>query len=305
MAGISKVIINTDPGIDDAMAIVYGLRSRSLAIRAIVASYGNVSVSEATRNVCKILTLADARPWPIIGKGMNGPCGRRGRAPAGKINGKDGLGDIGISRSTVPRNIYDGPGLIKDYITSGTIDAILSLGPLTNIASALSRVPRAQQMLSKIVMMAGALEAPGSITRYAETNAYCDPEALSAVLRSKIPIVMVGLDATRSVTIREGDLSAFDRSTGRIPRAAASMMRSYMRANERYRGDRCAYLHDVICVAVAENEVKCRFEKIRVVVERAGKRGRLVQRAGKPNVRFLRSIDAFQFKKTFTERLCA
>jgi inosine-uridine nucleoside N-ribohydrolase len=202
-----RVIIDTDPGIDDALALLLALRSPELEIAAITTVSGNVPVEVATRNVFTVLSLFPAITAPPVAKGASRPL-KKAAFYAEQIHGEDGLGGIYSIReaSGEPRYAPQAATLSRRdavheilYQLSVTWQpvTVISLGPLTNIASAMEKDRAAMAKISRVVLMGGAVGVPGNVTPVAEYNLYCDPHAANIVFRSGIPLTMVGLDVTR------------------------------------------------------------------------------------------------------------
>jgi inosine-uridine nucleoside N-ribohydrolase len=212
-----RVIIDTDPGIDDALALLLALQSPELDIAAITTVSGNVPVETATRNVFTILSLLPGAVWPPVASGASKP---RKKAPvfATALHGDDGLG--GLDRY---RNVDGNPRYASPNVTLSENDAVdeilyqlaiapvpitvITLGPLTNIAAAIEKDREAMAKVKRVVLMGGAISVPGNITLNAEFNIFVDPHAASIVFHAGIPLTMVGLDVTRQVRLNKTTLA--------------------------------------------------------------------------------------------------
>lgn len=202
-----KLLIDTDPGIDDAMAIIFAARHPGIRLVGLTTVFGNVPVEVATRNA---LALAEHCGLDIpVAQGAAGPMVLPPFAPPAHIHGTGGFGHLPPARPNgraidetaaafMARLARENPGEIT----------LCPIGPITNVAEALRLDPGFARNIGRIVLMGGALDAPGNITPHAEANSYHDPHALEVVLRSGAEILMVGLDVTMRAQLGAGDFGA-------------------------------------------------------------------------------------------------
>ena len=194
-----QFIIDTDPGVDDAIAILMAMASSEIEILGLTTVGGNVPLARATRNALSLLQAASRSDIPVA-KGASRPL--RGKfAYAPHFHGPSGLSQ----RLPDPANGPVEDGAVKflyDQLTGERGEAVLvALGPLTNLAMLLRERPIALEQAKQIVVMGGAVNTPGNVTPEAEFNFYCDPVAADIVLSSRLPITMVDLAACRQVKI--------------------------------------------------------------------------------------------------------
>ena len=194
-----QFIIDTDPGVDDAIAILMAMASSEVEILGLTTVGGNVPLARATRNALSLLQAASRSDIPVA-KGASRPL--RGKfAYAPYFHGPSGLSQ----RLPDPANGPVEDGAVKflyDQLTGERGEAVLvALGPLTNLAVLLRERPIALEQAKQIVVMGGAVNTPGNVTPEAEFNFYCDPVAADIVLSSRLPITMVDLAACRQVKI--------------------------------------------------------------------------------------------------------
>ncbi|MQG63092.1 MAG: nucleoside hydrolase [SAR202 cluster bacterium] len=194
-----QFIIDTDPGVDDAIAILMAMASSEIEILGLTTVGGNVPLARATRNALSLLQAASRSDIPVA-KGASRPL--RGKfAYAPYFHGPSGLSQ----RLPDPANGPVEDGAVKflyDQLTGERGEAVLvALGPLTNLAVLLRERPIALEQAKQIVVMGGAVNTPGNVTPEAEFNFYCDPVAADIVLSSRLPITMVDLAACRQVKI--------------------------------------------------------------------------------------------------------
>ncbi|WP_240230028.1 nucleoside hydrolase [Devosia lacusdianchii] len=195
-----KIIIDTDPGQDDAVAILMALASpEELDVIGIVAVAGNVGLHHNANNARKVVELSGRRNVPVYA-GCARPM-RRHLVTAEHVHGETGLNGPDLPEPTIPLQAQHGVDYIIDTLMAakpGTI-TLCTLGPLTNIAMALVKQPAIAERIAEIVMMGGAYFEVGNITPAAEFNIYVDPEAADVVLRSGAPITMLPLDVTHQI----------------------------------------------------------------------------------------------------------
>ena len=194
-----QLIIDTDPGVDDAIAILMAMAASEVEILGLTTVGGNVPLARATRNALSLLQAAGRSDIPVA-KGASRPL--RGKfAYAPHFHGPGGLSQ----RLPDPANGPVEDGAVKflyDQLTGERGEAVLvALGPLTNLAVLLRERPIALEQAKQIVVMGGAVNTPGNVTPEAEFNFYCDPVAADIVLSSRLPITMVDLAACRQVKI--------------------------------------------------------------------------------------------------------
>jgi purine nucleosidase len=195
-----KIIIDTDPGQDDAVAILLALASpEELEVLGIVAVAGNVGLHHNANNARKVVELSGRRDIPVYA-GSARPM-RRHLVTAEHVHGETGLNGPDLPDPTIPLQSQHGVDYIIDTLMAaepGTI-TLCTLGPLTNIGMALVKQPAIAERIAEIVMMGGAYFEVGNITPAAEFNIYVDPEAADVVLRSGVPITMLPLDVTHQI----------------------------------------------------------------------------------------------------------
>lgn len=208
---MERILIDTDPGVDDAFAILLAMQSPELQIEAITTVCGNVSVAQATQNLLTILRVLDLDEFPVIAEGEAEPLVKP-LVLATHVHGNDGLGNVSQLRNTDGSPLY--PQANTTISSESGVDlmlemaarypdelTIIALGPLTNIAKAIRKDTEKMQRLQKIVLMGGAFEAYGNVTTTAEFNIFVDPHAAHEVFQFDVPIDIVPLDATHQVIL--------------------------------------------------------------------------------------------------------
>src|ERR1700690_548289 len=228
--GSQKVILDTDPGVDDAFALLLAMRSSELNVVAVTAVAGNVPLSVTLPNALRLVEIAD-RPDIPVGGGASSPLIRK-LVTAAYAHGNNGLAGVEFPPARLQPVKEPAADLICRLVRENAKNiCIVGIGPLTNIALALRQDPEIVSMVSSIVLMGGSLSG-GNVTPAAEFNFYVDPEAALIVFHSGIPLTMVGLDVTRKVQLREEHVVALEAGKNPSSQAAGRIMRSTM---ERFR----------------------------------------------------------------------
>jgi inosine-uridine nucleoside N-ribohydrolase len=204
MANTSKhrIIFDTDPGVDDAMALCFAMAHPQIDLVGITTVFGNVTVQQATVNALYLSELA-GRSIPVA-QGASMPWIKPGEAPPDFIHGADGLGNLS-SRHVVSGGHPDPRGAAQFIVDQARAQpgqiTLVPVGPLTNIAAALALEPKLPQLIKQVVLMGGAVKEGGNVSPVAEANIWNDPHAADAVLTAGFDLTMVGLDVTYRVVV--------------------------------------------------------------------------------------------------------
>ena len=265
---VRRIIIDTDPGIDDAMAIFLALRSPELKVEAITPVAGNVPLDLTLPNALRLLEIAKHRDIPVAA-GASHPLVRR-LATAGHVHGVNGLAGVEFPEPRI-KPVHDtAPELIRHIVREDPHEiTIVAIGPLTNVALALRADPEIASMIPAIVIMGGSLSG-GNMTPAAEFNLYVDPEAARIVFDANIPLTMVGLDVTRKCKVSEEHIKRLEATKTPVSQAAGKILRAtYERM--RHGGEVTdIVLHDALAVAsLIDHDVITRKDYY-VEVETAG-----------------------------------
>ncbi|WP_102110045.1 nucleoside hydrolase [Oceaniglobus roseus] len=239
-----KIIIDTDPGQDDAVAILLALASPELEVLGITAVAGNVPLTLTQRNARIVCELAGRTDVPVYA-GCDAPLKRK-LVTAEHVHGKTGLDGPVLPEPTMPL----AEGHAVDFIIEtlrreapGTV-TLCPLGPLTNVATALQRAPDIAGRIRRIVLMGGAYFEVGNITPTAEFNIYVDPEAAEIVFRSGVPLVVLPLDVTHKALVTGPRNQAFRDLGTPVGKAVAEMTDFFERFDKEKYGSDGAPLHD-------------------------------------------------------------
>jgi len=244
-----KIIIDTDPGQDDALAILLALASPELEVVGITAVAGNVPLALTEKNARKICELAD-RPEMKVFAGASRPLMRK-LVTAEHVHGRTGLDGPDLPEPQMPLQ----PGHAVDFIVEtimreepGSI-TLCPIGPLTNIALALLRAPEIAPRIREIVLMGGGFFEGGNITPAAEFNIYVDPEAAKIVFASGIPIVVMPLDVTHRALTKADRIDRFRAMGTKAGDACVALLEFFERFDEEKYGSDGGPLHDPNVIA--------------------------------------------------------
>ncbi|HEV8641858.1 MAG TPA: nucleoside hydrolase [Methylomirabilota bacterium] len=295
---MTTVLIDTDPGIDDALALLLAWGSHGVEVEAITTVAGNVAVERGTTNVFRLLALRRPQPRPAVAVGAARPLARPLQTAA-RYHGEDGLGDLDDwPPVTLAPISQSAAGLIAETARRlGERLTLVALGPLTNLALALAADRAALAGVDRVVVMGGAVDVPGNVTPTAEFNMHVDPDAAGRVFTADLPIDLVPLDATRQATLARADLEA---ALAKTPGPLASRIAAFTRRAFRLDGG-AMYLHDPLAVAAAADPTLVEWEEARLEI---GPDGATRRAAGASNCRVAARVDRPRFLATFLERLC-
>ena len=204
---MTKIIIDTDPGIDDAMAIFYAAAAPDIELLGLTTIFGNVTTKTATRNALRLLEAAGL-DLPVA-HGAEAPLVLPPFTPSAHVHGDEGFGDIPAATPKGQEIDEDAADFLCRMAREHKGELVVCpIGPLTNIAIALQRDPEFAKNVARIVIMGGSLDEGGNITPHAEANIYHDPHAADAVFASDAKVVMVGLDVTHRIMCTQSDFTS-------------------------------------------------------------------------------------------------
>jgi inosine-uridine nucleoside N-ribohydrolase len=236
----TPIVIDCDPGHDDAIAILLALASPEVELRGISTVAGNQTLDKTTKNALKVLELADRADIPVVA-GADAPLQRTLRTAA-NVHGESGLDGPDLPEPTTKPIDGDVVDVLASWLEPGVV--LVPTGPLTNVAKLLQQQPKA---VDRIVWMGGAI-AEGNVTPAAEFNAFVDPEAARLVFESGIPVTMIGLDITHMALFDSSHAERL-RGAGKAGKAVAELADFFLVFHRpRYRFDG-APIHDAMAVA--------------------------------------------------------
>jgi len=306
-----KIIIDTDPGQDDAVAILLALASPDeIDLLGITCVAGNVPLALTARNARMICELA-GRPDIAVFAGCDRPLGRA-LVTAEHVHGKTGLDGPTLPEPQMPLQPQHAVDFIIDTVRAnppGTI-TLCPLGPLTNIATALARAPDIAARLQEIVLMGGAYFEVGNITPAAEFNIYVDPQAAKAVFAAGVPLVVMPLDVTHKALVTAERNAAFRNLGTPVGIAVAQMTEFFERYDREKYGSLGAPLHDpcVTAYLLAPHLFSGRHVNVEIETTSELTMGMTVadwwRVTDRPaNAMFMGQIDAQDFFDLLTQRL--
>ena len=295
---MTSIVIDCDPGHDDAIAILLALASPEVELRGVVTVAGNQTVDKTTRNALKVLELAGRTDVPVV-RGAAEPL-RRPLRTAANVHGESGLDGPDLPEPTAEPS-SDDPA---EWLEPGVV--LVATGPLTNVARLVERGVH----IHEIVWMGGAM-AEGNVTPAAEFNAFVDPEAAAIVFGSGVPLTMVGLDVTHKALFTRAHADRL-RGTGASGRVVAELSDFFQLFHERRYGFDGSPIHDAMAVAHVidrtllttvhcnvEIETSSRFCDGRTVVDR------WLVTGGSRNAHVGVDVDAARFLELLIERIAA
>ncbi len=306
-----KIIIDTDPGQDDAVAILLALASpEELEVLGITAVAGNVPLALTSKNARIVCELAGNIDVPVFA-GCEAPLRRR-LVTAEHVHGKTGLDGVALPDPAMKLQPAHAVDFLIDALRAAPEGEITlcPLGPLTNIATAFTRAPDIVGRVREIVLMGGAYFEVGNITPAAEFNIYVDPEAAEIVFKSGVPLTVMPLDVTHKALVTKPRVEAFAALGTRVGEVVASWTRFFERFDLEKYGSEGAPLHDPTVIAWLLRPELFSGRHINVEIETASEltRGMTVadwwgvtDRA--PNATFMGDIDAEAFFALLTQRL--
>lgn len=322
-AGTRRIIIDTDPGADDAMAIMLALNSPEFKVEAITVVPGNVVAEQGLENALKLVSLAGRCDVPVAG-GAKHPLNQK-LYTAGFWHGKNGLADVELPSPTCKADLRFGPDLIIELIHKYPHEiTLIPVGPLTNIALAVSKDPSIAKLVKDIVIMGGSISG-GNVNAVAEANIANDPEAAQIVFNAGWMVTMVGSDVGERTLLKRKHLAELQSAHGPQSDLVAKIADFYLTRSEKsgYTG---AAMYDPLAVAVVldptlvtlkdmhvDVETKGEFTRGETVANRMGANERNVLHGDhyeiegydylQPNARVCLDSDAERFMSLFVNRI--
>ena len=263
-----KVILDVDPGIDDAVAMCLALFDPRLEVVAITAVGGNVPPEVATRNVQAVIEQLDPPRWPRVGAASEG----ENPAPEDMrhLYGADGLGNAGFAVAEL-HHLHPSEKVIADEIHAAPEEiTLVALGPLTNVAAAFRREPALAGELGQLVILGGTVTGPGNVTPAAEFNFYSDPKAAHQVLRSPSTKTLVPLDVTQQVTMTYDLFDQLPSESTRAGKFLRSMLPYAFRSHRERLGLETIFLHEAVALAAVTHPELFQTEAMAGDVETSG-----------------------------------
>jgi purine nucleosidase len=264
-----RVLFDTDPGIDDACAILLALASPELTVEGLSIVHGNCSLEQATVNALSLLELANAAHIPVT-RGCERPLVQPSLL-APETHGDTGLGYAKLPTPRVkPISQHGVDFLIEKILAAPGEITLLAIGPLTNVALAIRQEPRIAKALKEIIIMGGALRYEGNTTALAEFNTYVDPHAAHIVYHAGIPATLVPLDVTYQCILTPDDVSGLKEVESPITQFVADSTRFYMEFHDEYQKIDGCVINDPLALALTFAPELCTYRQIPVDVDLSG-----------------------------------
>lgn len=307
-----RIVIDTDPGIDDALTFLLALASPAeVDLAALTLVGGNCSLPQAVQNALDILALAHAAHIPVAA-GCAAPL-LRPPLTAPETHGPTGLGAAVLPSSPVAPVAEHGVDvLIYETLSAPGDVTLVAIGPLTNLALAIRKEPRIIEAVRQVIIMGGALQAAGNVTPLAEFNIYVDPHAAQIVLHSGMPITLLPWDITRHVLLTKEDVAEVQKIPGPISQFIADATRPYIDFHLEYFGFAGCSVNDPVALALAFAPDMATLQPLYVEVEYCSETtmGKTIahlpeRSAHLPNVQAVIDLDTERFLRLFRERLAA
>ena len=300
-----RVLIDTDPGVDDAVAILLALASPEIEVVGIVAVAGNVPLDKTALNARRLLSLANRHDIPVVA-GCATPLSEPVHEDS-VVHGHDGLGDLSWDEPDVALDARDGIDFIAELIHEGPL-TIVAIGPLTNLAVLLQRYPGIESGVEHLVIMGGA-SFEGNVTPAAEFNIWVDPEAARQVFAASWRITLMPLDLTRQAYLTDDDLREFRSLGSQVGQRVADMLEPYAQFHDRWYGNRNVVMHDAMAVYELLDPKAIEKQGVSLAVETGGVHSRgatFVDRRrvhAESHVRVGVGVDNDRFRALLRERL--
>lgn len=312
-----KIIIDTDPGIDDAMAILLALRSPEVEVIGLTTIYGNVYTTLATRNALHLLEVAGRTDIPVAeGSHVTLTKGTKLRI-ADFVHGADGLGNQNFDPPKgKPLEQSAAAFLVEQAKLHPGKVTVVALGPLTNIALAIELDPEFCKNIGQIVLLGGAFSVNGNVNPAAEANIFGDPDAADIVFTCGADILAVGINVTHQVVLTDAERDKLIQSNGKFAQYLCKILEVYFSYHHEAYSMRGVYLHDPTALLAAVNPSLLTYTEGAVRVQTTGitrgltllynkqKRfGEVTEWTDKPTVKVAVTVDAPTVVKLLMERL--
>lgn len=312
-----KIIIDTDPGIDDAMAIFLALRSPEVEVIGLTTIYGNVYTTLATRNALHLLEVAGRTDIPVAeGSHVTITKGTKLRI-ADFVHGADGLGNQNFDPPKgKPVEQSAAAFLVEQAKLHPGKVTVVALGPLTNIALAIELDPEFCKNIGQIVLLGGAFSVNGNVNPAAEANIFGDPDAADIVFTCGADILAVGINVTHQVVLTDAERDKLIQSNGKFAQYLCKILEVYFSYHQEAYSMRGVYLHDPTALLAAVNPSLLTYTEGAVRVQTTGitrgltllydkqKRfGEVTEWTDKPTIKVAVTVDAPTVVKLLMERL--
>lgn len=308
MAPSRRVILDTDPGIDDALAILLAVASPEVELAAVTVTGGNCPLDQGVRNALGVLETVRSTVRVVPGVAL--PL-IRPPFTAPETHGNSGLGNAQLPPpKTRPAADHAVDFIVREIMAADEPVTLVAVGPLTNVALAVRREPQIVERVQQVIVMGGAIEVPGNTTPLAEFNIYVDPHAAHIVLHSGLPLTLLPWDITSRVLLTQAHVDALLAIESPVTRLIADATSFYIDFHREYFGYAGCSINDPVALALVFQPELAQYVEVFVDVEidspkSIGKTIADAQGLWKrtPNVRLVTGFDAQAFLELFTARM--
>lgn len=306
-----RIVLDTDPGIDDAMAILLALASPEVELAGVTVTGGNCTMEQGVQNGLDVLALAKATHIPLA-VGVGHPLLRK-PFTAPETHGSSGLGYAQLPPSPAqPCNEHAVDMIIREIMEHPGEVTLVAVAPLTNVAMAIRKEPRIVEAVREVIIMGGALRVDGNTTPLAEFNVYVDPHAAHIVFHSGMPITLVPWDITRDVMFTQTNVDYLLERPNPITKAIQELTRFYIEFHLNYFGYAACSINDPAALALAFMPELAKTQEVYVDVEYGSEitMGKTVadflpMLNKQPNMKVVTEFDTPRFIELFCERIRA
>lgn len=264
-----RILIDTDPGIDDALAILLAAASPELSLEGVSVVHGNSSLAQATINGLSVLELARAEQVPLA-VGCELPLVQPSLL-APETHGNTGMGYAKLPEPRIKPMVQHGCDFLIEKIMSNPGEiTLVAVGPLTNVALAIRKEPRVVDALKEIIIMGGAIRHEGNTTALAEFNTYVDPHAAHIVFHAGITTTLVPLDVTYQCILTSQDVERLLKIDSPIPKFIRDATNFYMEFHDDYQAIQGCVINDPLALALTFAPELCDYQELPVDVDISG-----------------------------------
>ncbi|MCA9899024.1 MAG: nucleoside hydrolase [Ardenticatenaceae bacterium] len=262
-----RILIDTDPGVDDSMAILFAFCSPEVKVEGLTAVFGNSGSENTTRNALRLVELA-GHPEVPVARGAEAPLLREFKGFGWRVHGHNGLGEVDFPLPKGQPDPRRAAQFIVDTIMANPGEiTLVALGPLTNVALAVSLEPKIAKNVKEVVLMGGAANAMGNASGVAEANIRNDPEAAKIVFNAPWQVTMVGLDVTRKTVMTPAYVAELGKAGNRFTDFITKILPHYMGFYKEASGLDGLYVHDSSALAYVIDPTLFKTKLVHVEVE--------------------------------------
>ncbi len=266
-----KVILDCDPGLDDSIAIILASKLKEIELLCITIVDGNTGLDLGSKNACTVLHNIGIDNISVYKGIINDNRLVQRNQTSYNIHGKDGLGDLDINRNIVNYPKDDAITYLKNtLLNSEEKITIVAVGPLTNIANLITLYPSVKDKIEELVIMGGAVNREGNITKYAEFNIYFDPVSAKKVFESGLNITLISLNATLKMLISKDDIEYLKNSDNISSKLSGKILERYGNGYLMETGNWLCPIHDATCILYLVNPEIVKFEYKNISVITSG-----------------------------------